>query len=126
MKRWLLAIVLMFGCVVPAFAVPVCWPNSPVNIGPGRYLSYTQLQAWWTTFGVPAGTTNPHAFVAFHASDRVCKTTYGANVWAQITGPNSLTNMVGVYTISQGVWFQCKRCPLVEAEPAPEEGLPEG
>lgn len=121
MKRWLLAIVLMFGCVVPALAVPPCWPNSPVNVGPGQYLSPAQLQAWWNAYGVPAGVTDPHAYVAFHASDRVCKKAYGLSAWSQITGPYTLTNMVGAYNISQGVWFQCKKCPSLVAEPVPQE-----
>jgi hypothetical protein len=117
----LLAIVLLFGLAGPALAVPPCWPNSPVNVGPGQYLSPTQLLSWWNTYGVPAGVADPHAYVAFQATDRFCKKAYGTSAWAQITGPYTLTSMVNSYNISQGVWFQCKKCPSIVAEPVPEE-----
>ena len=118
MKRFVLAAMLAVGCVSTAQAVPPCWPGSVVNVGPGQYLSPVQLNNWWVTYGVPAGVANPHYYVAFHASDKVCKTLYGSGSWAQITGPSSYLTTLNGYTISQGLWFQCKKCSTV-MEPVP-------
>lgn len=110
MKKMMLAVALLCGLATPALAVPPCWPGNVVNVGPGQYRSPAQLSAWWTTYGLPAGHPAPHNYVAFHVSDQSCKAAYGSSAWAQITGPYTLTNMVNAYTISQGVWFQCKKC----------------
>lgn len=116
MKRVLLSAVLALGVVTSAEAVPPCWPNSPVNVGSVQYLSPTQLNAWWATNGVPGNVANPHYYVAFHASDQQCKRLYGNGAWAQIIGPSSILTTLNGYTISQGLWFQCKRCPSLTPE----------
>lgn len=121
MKRWLLAAVLTFACVSPALAVSTCWPNNPVNVGPGRSLSFVQLQVWWNTYGVPQGSPNPHVYVATKAADHVCKVAYGASAWAQHTAPNALATGSNAYTISQGAWFQCRKCPDSPTYPVPRD-----
>jgi hypothetical protein len=110
MKRLMLSALLALACVPTAMAVPPCWPGSVVNVGPAQYLNPAQLSTWWATNGVPSGVSNPHAYVAFHATDQRCKALYGSGSWAQITGPYSLTNTLNGYTISQGVTFQCRKC----------------
>jgi hypothetical protein len=110
MKRVLLTALLALGCVSAAQAQRPCYPGTVVNVGPAQSLSPAQLSSWLATYGVPAGVSDPHAYVAFHATDQRCKALYGSGSWAQITGPYSLTNMVNSYNISQGVTFQCKKC----------------
>jgi hypothetical protein len=119
MKRILLSLLLAFGVVSAAQAVPPCWPGSVVNVGPGQYLSPTYLGNWWATHTIPVGVANPHYYVAFHAADQRCKALYGPSVWSQITGPYALTNTVNG-TIAGGVYFQCKKCSTV-LEPAPSD-----
>lgn len=110
MKRVLLTALLALGCVSTAQAQRPCYPGTVVNVGPAQSLSPGQLSTWLATYGVPAGVSDPHAYVAFHATDQRCKVLYGSGSWAQITGPYTLTNMVNSYNISQGVTFQCKKC----------------
>lgn len=118
MKQALLAVALCVGAVLPAKAVPPCYPNSPVNVAVNQYLSPTYLQNWWNTYGVPAGVANPHYYVAFHATDQYCKARHGNSAWAVITGPYALTNTVNG-TIYGGVYFNCQKCSGVIAEPPP-------
>lgn len=110
MKRVLLTALLVLGCVSAAQAQRPCYPGTVVNVGPAQSLSPVQLSTWLATYGVPAGVSDPHAYVAFHATDQRCKALYGSGSWAQITGPYTLTNMINSYNISQGVTFQCKKC----------------
>ena len=110
MKRLVLSVLLAVGCVSTAQAVPPCWPGKVVNVGPGQYLSPVQLNNWWVTHGVPSGVANPHYYVAFHASDQVCKTLYGSGAWAKFTGPGTILSTLNGYTVSQGLWFQCQKC----------------
>ncbi len=117
MKRILLSLLLAFGVVSTAQAVPPCWPGSVVNVGPAQYLSPTYLANWWSTHPIPVGVANPHYYVAFHATDERCKVLYGPSVWAQITGPYALTNTTNG-TIAGGVYFQCKKCSGLIAVPA--------
>jgi len=123
MKRLILSVLLAAGAVSSAQAVPPCWPGSVVNVGGTQYLSPIQLNAWWATYGVPAGVSNPHYYVAFHASDQRCKALYGSGAWAQITGPSSILSTLNGYTISQGLWFQCKKCSggLTPVDPIDEK-----
>ncbi len=109
MERFVLLILLALGCVSTVQAVPPCWPGSVVNVGPARYLTPAYLSNWWATNPVPTNVSNPHYYVAFTATDQVCKAAYGASAWAVITGPYALTNTLNG-TIYGGVYFQCKRC----------------
>ncbi|MFZ2751969.1 MAG: hypothetical protein WAZ48_00840 [Lysobacteraceae bacterium] len=117
MKRILLSVLLAFGVVSAAQAVPPCYPGSVVNVGPGQYLSPTYLANWWSAHTIPVGVANPHYYVAFHATDERCKALYGPSAWAQITGPYALTNTT-TGTIAGGVYFQCKKCSGVIAVPS--------
>jgi hypothetical protein len=110
MKRFVLSMMLALGVVSTAQAVPPCWPGSVVNVGPARSLSPLQLNNWWVTHTIPVGVANPHYYVAFHASNQVCQTLYGASAWAKITGPSTILSTLNGYTISQGLSFQCQKC----------------
>lgn len=126
MKRILLSLLLAFGVVSAAQAVPPCYPGSVVNVGPGQYLSPTYLANWWATHFVPApgNVANQHYYVAFHATDERCKVLYGPSAWAQITGPYALTNTTNG-TIAGGVYFQCKKCSggVIGVPSDPEEEM---
>jgi hypothetical protein len=117
MKRILLSLLLAFGVVSAAQAVPPCYPGRVANVGPGQYLSPTYLANWWSAHTIPVGVANPHYYVAFHATDERCKAIYGPSAWAVITGPSSLIGNVNG-TIWGGASFQCKKCSNVQ-EPAP-------
>lgn len=119
MKRILLSLLLAFGVVSAAQAVPPCYPSRPVNVGPAQYLTPTYLSNWWATHYVPTNVANQHYYVAFHATDEYCKAHYGPSAWAVITGPYALTNTVNG-TIWGGVYFQCQKCTNV-LDPLPSD-----
>ncbi|MCC7247057.1 MAG: hypothetical protein IT473_00360 [Lysobacter sp.] len=118
MKRLLLSVLLVLGAVSAAEAQRPCYPGSVVTVGPQQYLSFAQLSTWWNTHTIPTNVSNPHYYVAFHATHERCAALYGASAWAQITGPYALTNTTNG-TIANGVYFQCKKCSGVIAVPVP-------
>ncbi len=132
MKRFVLAMLLVFGFVSTAQAVPWCWKGTVKQVGPNQYLSPVQLNNWWVANGVPVGVSNPHYYVAFHASHQTCQVyagwsgpTYGVpgagQVYASVYAPSTYTSTLNGYTISQGLWFKCMKCfPILEAEPYPD------
>ncbi len=122
MKRFLLSVLLVFGVVSAAQAVPPCYPDRVVNVGPSQYLSSSYLSAWWASHTVPTNVANQHYYVAFHATDEYCKASYGPSAWAAITGPSSLIGNVNG-TIWGGASFQCKKCSN-QMEPAPIDPSP--
>ncbi len=123
MKKLMLAVLLSFGLATPALAVPPCWPGKPVNVAVNQYLSPAQLLAWWQSNTIPVGVANPHYYVAFHASDRYCKSRFGNSSWSVITGPYPLVGTVNG-TIDGGVIFNCQKCSSIYAEPAPVDPDP--
>ncbi len=118
MKRILLTLLLALGVVFAAQAQRPCYPGQVVNVGPPQFLSFAYLSNWWATHTVPTNVANQHYYVAFHASHERCVALYGSSAWAVITGPYALTNTT-TGTIANGVYFQCKKCSGVVAEPYP-------
>jgi hypothetical protein len=117
MKSIMFALTLSFGLTAPALAVPPCWPSQPVTVASNQYLTSTQLLAWWQSHTIPTSVSNPHWYVAYHATDEYCKVHYGSSSWAVITGPSQLTNYVNG-TIWGGATFNCRRCKK-SADPMP-------
>ncbi len=117
MKRFVLSMVLVFGFISTALALPLCYPSRPANAGPVQYLTPAYLSNWWATHVVPSNVVNPDYYVAFHATDAYCKAHYGQSAWAVITGPYALANNING-TIWGGAYFQCQKCSNV-LEPAP-------
>ncbi len=132
MKRFLISMLLSFGFVSTAHAVPWCWKGTIRQVATNQYLSPLQLNNWWIANGVPPVVGTPDYYVGVHASHQACQRyagwsgpTYGipgaGEVYASQYAPSNFAS--STYTIAQGLWFSCTKClPIVEAQPEPEPG----